>query len=350
MTTTTLARRAALAITLLATSLTTASLARAQTIDPEAASQVRFTRGRQFFSAGQFEQALGEFRAALELVRSPNIRLNLARTLRQLNRFAEAYNEYMRSAAEASDRASSEARFAATRDTARTEANEILPRIGRLMVSAPNAPPGTTISVGGTGLPAAGWGIAAPYDPRDVEVTATAPGYLAFRQTVTVRATAESSVTVTLRVDPDAARRAAAARAAAARQTANAPVATVPTEMRWVGGAPRLVGAVLMVIGGLGVGGGGIFGAMAQARYDDLRRRCGGLEMCGQEFNGELNSGQTLVTLSNIALFGGGGLLGVGLIMVAVGGPHRVEVPVRPTAFMTLGPEGLPRAVLAGVF
>jgi tetratricopeptide (TPR) repeat protein len=85
----------------------------------EAAAQMRFQRGRDLFVANDFNGALTEFRAANQLVGSPNTRLYIARCLRGLNRLGDAYIEFQRAAAEAADRSVNEPRYAASRATPR---------------------------------------------------------------------------------------------------------------------------------------------------------------------------------------------------------------------------------------
>ena len=49
-----------------------------------------FDRGRALFQDRDYERALAEFRASLELYRSPNTRLYVGVCLKELSRFAEA--------------------------------------------------------------------------------------------------------------------------------------------------------------------------------------------------------------------------------------------------------------------
>src|SRR6185369_2906113 len=84
----------ATAIVVSITVLADSAHAQSESASVQAESQTRFSRGRDLFRSGSFEQALEEFRAANELVHSPNTRLYIARTLQQIGRFAEAYTEF----------------------------------------------------------------------------------------------------------------------------------------------------------------------------------------------------------------------------------------------------------------
>src|SRR5258708_31077752 len=64
-------------------------------------AQAQFQRGKKLYDAGNYEEALSEFRASLDIVASPNTRLYSARCLRELNRIVEAYAEFGRTAVEA---------------------------------------------------------------------------------------------------------------------------------------------------------------------------------------------------------------------------------------------------------
>jgi hypothetical protein len=63
-----------------------------------AAAQARFDAGRQRFERAEWEGALEEFRASLELYRSPNTRLYIGLCLLRLDRVADAFNELTRTA------------------------------------------------------------------------------------------------------------------------------------------------------------------------------------------------------------------------------------------------------------
>ena len=64
-------------------------------------AQTHFLKGKASFDRNDLPGALEEFRASLEIVASPNARLYVARTLREMGRLVEAYAEFGRTAAEA---------------------------------------------------------------------------------------------------------------------------------------------------------------------------------------------------------------------------------------------------------
>ncbi len=289
----------------------------------EGAAQIRFQRGRDLFAARNYEAALVEFRAAVALVSSPNTRLYIARCLHGLNRNADAVIEYQRAGAEAADRAASEPRYAATRDTARAESSLLEPLLGRLVIHVPNAPEGTNVTAGGTPVPSALFDVSTPSDPRAVEVVANAPGYLPFRAQATVATGATAEVTVVLQRDP------AALRASASSAPPPAPVRERMVTVRQ-GGSVRYAGigvaAVGLVAGGVMFG---VFGSTATARYNELRTAC---PAGCPDRETTIAEGERAQLIADVAIGAGAALVVVGGIMAIVGGPHDVTMPAHDRA------------------
>lgn len=295
------------------------SVAHAQ-LSNEAQAQLRFSRGRDLFVQHNYEGALTEFRAAVSLVGSPNTRLYIARCLHELHRNAEAYIEYQRAAAEASDRATNEPRYAATRDTARSESAALQPLLGNLLVRVPNAPDGTEVTVDGAQIPSAGWGIATPFDPHAVEVRGHAPGHLPFSQRITIQQGQTAEVTVEMRPEPTHPTTAATTAAAT----------TVRTERVREGGGIRLAGIAVAIVGVLAGGAGGVFYALAANDNSQLAHDCP--NGCPNPNDPRISQGETYQTLSWILAPVGAALVIAGVVMIAVGGPHEVLRTVGPSA------------------
>ena len=217
-------------------------------VGSEGQAQVRFQHGRQLYAQHDYQNALAEFRGAVSLVGSPNTRLYIARCLHELGRNAEALIEFRRAAAEAADRVASEPRYGVTRDTARSEASAVETRVGAVTVNVADVPEGASVAINGVPVAPAGWGVATPFDPGDAEVTATAPGRVAFRQQVTVHVGETAVVNVELPVD------------VAAQQAQQASVSPSPAPVEQIaptptthtvrqGGMLRLAGIPVGVIG-----------------------------------------------------------------------------------------------------
>jgi tetratricopeptide (TPR) repeat protein len=319
-------------LTSVALAMTLASSAAFAQTANESAALLRFQRGRELFVANDFNGALTEFRAANQLVGSPNTRLYIARCLRELGQLGEAYIEFQRAAAEAADRSQSEPRYAATRDAARQDMEALRPRIGQLTLRAPHAPEGLEVRVGGVLVPTAMLDVPTPTTPGVLEITATAPGRIAYRQQVTVRAGATTEQAIELRVDPNyvppSNRNASRGDSnGAGPDSERAP----PAQPRLVpvteGGGVRIGG---LVVGALGLGALGAFvglGVMASGRFTELQTLCGNAGGCGPEWNAEIARGEQLQLFANLSLGLGSAALVAGTVMVIVGGPRERMVP-----------------------
>lgn len=302
----------------------------------ESAAQVRFQRGRDLFVANNFEGALTEFRAANQLVGSPNTRLYIARCLRGLGRLGEAYVEFQRAAAEAADRAATEPRYAASRDAARQEMDALRPQVGSLTLHAPHAPEGLEVRVGGTVVPNAMFDVPVPTTPGALEVTATATGRLAFRQSISVRPTATTELTIELRVDPSYTPPATNANANTNTSTNNqvnnsgGPSSPPPPRMIRIseGGGVRIGG---FIVGAIGLGGLGVFAgyaSLAAKRHEELIAACMGAPCSPDaQTQDQINEGERYQTIANVGLIAGGAALVGGVVMIIVGGSHERLVP-----------------------
>jgi hypothetical protein len=301
----------------------------------EAAAQMRFQRGRDLFVANDFNGALTEFRAANQLVGSPNTRLYIARCLRGLNRLGEAYIEFQRAAAEAADRSVNEPRYAASRDAARQEMDALRPQIGNLTLHAPHAPEGLEVRVGGAVVPSAMFDVPVPTTPGAIEVTATAQGRIAYRQQATVRASATTELTIELRVDPNYVPAATNANSNTNTNNQNNgrdPDSATPPPPRMVriseGGGVRVGGFVVAAVGVGGIGAFIGFGSSALSRHTQLRQACNE-SACQPELmlGSQIDQGEMFQTIANIGLIGGGVALVTGTVMIIVGGARERLVP-----------------------
>ncbi len=137
-----------------------ATSARAQTSPAPAASttaQDHYTAGRESYRQGLFGRALEEFERSLAMAPSPNTRLYIARSLRELGRLQEAAEQYRTTMREAEERGG---KYVEARDAAELELRDVTVRIER---SEPKAAPAK-----GTETPAAS---VSPEPPRTPATT-----------------------------------------------------------------------------------------------------------------------------------------------------------------------------------
>lgn len=320
----------------------------------EAIAQARFSKGRDLFLAKAYDAALVEFRAAAELLESPNARLYIARCERELGKYAAAYVDFQRAASEAADRAQTDPRYLTTRDSARQEGSAVEPKLGRVTILSPTPPAGASITVNGNAVVMAALGVAGPIDPGKVEVVAQASGYVTFKRVVEVGAGEGIEVTIKWDVDPNAKKPDPPVNPPPKDPNdgpGNAnpppgdgpPVEPPPDHQVKVGGGARTAGFVL---GGLGVAGVvtfGVLAGLAQSRFDSLKSTCGG--RCDASYEDKIKGGESLQLGANVALGVGGAFLVVGAILVAVGGPKWVTAPSAAATQTTFLPYfGIDRA------
>ena len=286
------------------------------------AAQARFDHGRELYLAGNSGDALSEFRASLELFRSPNTRLYVGLCLQRLGRFAEAYEELSRTVVEAGDMIATDRRYEGARDLARQSVAEIEPHVALLTLRAESLPPGLEVHVGDVALDVGALGVARAFEPGELEVVARAPGFAPFRETVRPAAGARASVAIVLRppTEPPPPPPAAVVPPVEGPVVA-APLA--PTVAARVGGGVRVAG---FAVGGVGVGSlvaFAVLGSMASSQYSSLSQVCP-RPACTADRVQEINRGVTLTAGANAML--GVGLVAVvaGAVMIGVGGPRAV--------------------------
>jgi len=316
-----------------------ASSALAAGVDPASATPVqreqanaRFLKGKAHFDKNEFPAALEDFRASLDIVASPNARLYIARTLREMGRLVEAYVEYGRTAAEAKEHEREEARYGKAAVAALAERDSIAPQIGFVNLAIANPSDTTSVKVAGSALVRAGWTEPVPVTPGNVDVDVETAGIAPIHCTIAVHAGEKAAVSIDAMSPP-------------------APVAVAPLHVDtgahdahagkgWMlpvaiaGGGVGVVGLVMFTVAGV----------MSQSTYSDLKTKCG-LAPCPASLQGEVSGGQTQQAVANTGLV-------LGIVGIVVGGAfltlwmlpsHHASASVG----VTVGPGSLG---LAGTF
>lgn len=290
-----------------------------QTDTSSLAAQARFDRGRALFQDRDYERALAEFRASLELYRSPNTRLYVGVCLKELSRFAEAYTELSRTVLEATDLLVRDRHYESTRDRAQLELQSVEGHVGFVTVRAPGAPATARLRLGAEALGAAALGVRLPRDPGPVSVDVVAEGFRPFHREVTVAAGASDEVVVELEALP---------------AQVVTPLAPRPTVTTTTGGGVRVAGFVIGAVGLASLGAFAALGSMTSSRYDDLVAAC--RTRCPPSRVPDIDAGESMQLGANIALGVGVGAVVLGVILVAAGGPRTVTVeqPERATLWV----------------
>jgi hypothetical protein len=287
--------RTPLGLLILASAIELASIARparAAGADPAMATpvqreqaQARFLRGKQLFQQKKYDEALIELKASLDIVASPNTRLQMARTLRALNRLVEAYVELGRVIAEAKEQAVSDARYEKADTAARVERKELEPQLGFVTLSVQNARDETTVHIAKESLSAAAWSEPAPVMPGPTEIVVETPGHAAVRTSVVLRAGEKKRVSID------------------AGASGAVEIKPIGASSETSEGSSSALRPLAYVAGGIGVAGLATFtiaGLSAKSTYNDLQSTCRG--PCPPDKSSEISSGRSKQTIANVGL------------------------------------------------
>jgi hypothetical protein len=322
--------RAALTTVLFALALSPAS-AFADGVLPSAATpvqreqaQAKFLRGRDLFSQKKFDEALAEYKASIEIVASPNTRLQISRTLRAMGKFVAAYAELGRTLVEAKELTAQDNRYQRAYDAAIQERTELQPLLGFVSLTVQNPTEGTRILVGTEEIRPAAWTEPVPIYGGKADIEVDTPGHAPVKVPVNVAPGAKADLTI----DAQSGALEATAEAPPPPPPPAAPPPPPPPPQRSM--TPLRLGAY--VAGGVGVIGlatFAIFGAMAGSTYSDLQSACGG-GPCPPSKADEISSGKTQQVVANVGL-------GVGIVGLAAGGTLFVlslkkSAPEQPAA------------------
>lgn len=286
-----------------------APFARASGVDPGAATavqreqaQARFLRGKQLYEARTFDGAAVEFRASLEIVASPNTRLYLARSLREMGKIVEAYAELGRTEVEAREHAQDDTRYAKAAEAAAAERQAMRARVGFVTVRIDRPEESTRLVVGSEEIRRGGWNEPIPVVPGNAEIRLETAGREPVIGTVEIAA----GQTKALSLDA-----ASGARIAGAAPAPVAPVSTPETS------APTSLRPFAYVAGGVGVvglAGFAVFGIMAKGTHDDLAARCPGGQ-CQTSPSDAVSKGKTQQLVADVSLAVGVVGLGAGVAL-----------------------------------
>jgi hypothetical protein len=320
-----LARRIALSIVLATCSAaaTGASVERA-TPEQKRLAQKTFEAADELYEAGRFEEAMSAFRGSYEIVASPNSLLMIARSERELGHFPEAYELFERSLALAEDGAG---RYAETARATREELAALRDSLGFVELDQSQLPEGTTLRLDERVLSGTALSRPIAVAPGAISLELKTPDGKSSQRAINVaRGTTER---VTFGAD-NAAGAATDPMRAAAPSSATTQVPAQPHSAS--AGVVRPLRSAAFIAGGVaaaGVLGFGIFGALNESTFHDLRDKCSSAS-CAASQQSEIDRGRRYQLLANVGL-------GVAIAGAATGATLYV---------LSLSPQ---RAVLASV-
>jgi hypothetical protein len=278
--------------------------------DERAGARKTFEVGNKLYDSRHYEEALAAFRASYQIVASPNSRLMIARSLRELGRNAEAYREYDAVIAEASRGGD---RYRSSGEAATEERGELKSKIALLTVRVADAKPGVTVKVGDVTLADAEIGVPVPFEPAQVVVTAESADGATAHSAVTLAAGAASELELRL-IKP-----------------VEVPPAPPPTPVA----PPPVIAAHASsssplrtwsyVAGGVGAAGFitfGVFGAMTSSKYSSLEKACPD-KQCSPDQKDNVDSGKTYQMIANVGLGVGIAGLATGITLFFLSSGHK---------------------------
>lgn len=303
-------------------------------------SRERFQRGRAFYDAHRWSDAIDEFRESLALSSSPNTRLLIARALReQGGHTAEAFREFQAAASEAEVRAPAEPRYAPIAGVARSEAQALVPLISQLRIQMVDPPADTTVRLDGAVVPRNDWNADFAIEPGRHTVEAAAAGRQPFEHVWTVEAGHLAQVPVTL--GPELSTETGHVELPTSAPATPGPATPVELPAPPVAAPPaipyqappssglRAGGGVALGIGLAAILGGAIAGTVAWTTYDGLQRDCGGARCPStvSDAQARVELGRTSGTLFTAGMISGGVLVITGAVMLASSRAAERRVP-----------------------
>jgi hypothetical protein len=289
-----------LAGAMLACWLPTVALADSSPAD-QAAAQELFDQGRRLADEGRYAEACAKFEASQRLDPGAGTLLNLATCNQRIGKVATAWTQF------------NEALSLAIRDGrrdrisfAREHIAVVEPQLPRLTVHVRSQDiEGVSISIDGAPLGKAAWGVAAPIDPGNHVVAASAPGRLPFKTAVELAAAETKSVDVpALAADPNAA---AKTEEPTSIEQTTSPVRANP--------ARRIAGEIAIGAGVLALGAGAYFGVRTMSIWSDANANCPN-DMCSQRGEQLTQDARSAARAADVAIGIGIAALGAGAVLI----------------------------------
>ena len=356
------ARHILLATLLLScTLIPTAALAQNADADKATARDLAI-EGYKALQSKDYAAAVDRFTRADALYHAPTVILGLARAHVGLGKLVSAQELYSRIAQESLPPNATTAIKKAVLD-AEKELAALTLRIPSVVINVwgSNAP---RVTLDGIEVRAAALGVKRPVDPGKHVFTASAPGFVTNEVTVNLAEGKSESVTLELKPrqiePPPVVAVAPAAKAPAAKPpAANPPVARpmptpaptapapmtpaqtepAPEQIKGNGSTQTPIGFVALGVGAAGLLVGGITGGLALGKHGDITKSCPeGHCAPGQEamFKPEIDSYNTMGTISTIGFIAGGALAATGVVLMLTA-PKKMTTQATVTPLIGLG-------------
>lgn len=324
-----------------------------------AAARALGTEGVQMADAGDCAGAIPKLAAAEKLFHAPTTLSRLGECEIKVGKIV-AGTEHLNRVVREPLPPNAPPAFLAAQQRAQAALGPALPRIGKLKIHVDGAPPDkVTATVDGVPVSSALFDAARPTDPGTHEVKAVAAGFKPASATVRLIDGGEAAVSLRLEPDPSAAAAPPAPVPAETPATPVAPAATPPaaapagppgaappptpvTQAPEPKSSPPTAAIALLVVGGVGIGVGTVFGVLALGEKSTLDGQCGSTKKaCTNQ--GDVNALSTDAWVSNVGF--GVGIVGlaVGAILLATHHSETASASTKPhvTPWIGLGTAGV---------
>ena len=266
---------------------------------------------------GNCAAAVDKLARAEKLFHAPTTLTKLGECQVQLGKVVEG-SENLGRAAREELASNAPAAFVAARARARKGLAAATAKLAHAKIVV-KSPPGVTpsVAIDSVPVPSANVGEDRALDPGPHLVEASAPGYLVASTAINLREGGTEEVTLTLQVDPNAAKAKGAAPLPPVDTKATPALSpAAPVDV----GPNRTAAYVVLGVGVVGVGVGSVFGLLAMSKKNDLTNACPNKE-CRTAQQGDLDAAKTDGTISTIAFGVGGAALIVGGILFFTASP-----------------------------
>jgi hypothetical protein len=297
-------------------------------------------QAQQAFDAGNFAESEKLWQAAANLYpAAPTLTLGLARTQTKLGKFVAAQESYNRIIREQTQNPNPSPAFKDALAKAQEEVGAVSAKVANVVITVEGAT-SPTVTIDGAPISAAGLGLRRPVDPGQHTVKAEAQGYKAAETTFQVAEAGSAEAKLKLEKNPDA-----PVAETAPAQTSEKPAVAVSTEKS----SNKTLAIVALGVGGAGIALGAITGLMAMGKHSDLESQCPNSK-CPQGVSGDVDSFQTLGTLSTVGFIVGGVGLAAGAVLWLTA-PKETAAKNNLGTFRTAGVSWTPSPVgVAGSF
>lgn len=304
--------------------LLAAGHAGAQSGENQAAAQALYDEARKLVEAKNFAEACPKFKESYDLDPAGGTLLNLADCYEKQGKSALAWTTF-KDALVAAQRDGNTARV----EFAKTHIAALEKSLAYVTIQVPDKArlDGLSVTLDGTPIGAATWGVALPVDPGSHTVRAEAPGHQPFERTLD---TASGGQREEVSVPPLVATPGAASTKPPAGEPAS-------TQSFWNG---RNVGWISIGIGVVGVGVGSYFGVKAFSDWDDRNQAC--KAGCTPEAKDAGSRASTAATISTVGFAVGGIALATGTVLIVTSHGGNKNAGSRPSfqAGVTPAPGG----------